>query len=35
MKDKDYHLLLRVVNEGSFEFVQIGRLMNEVLEFVG
>ncbi len=35
MKDKDYCLFLRVVNERSFKLVKIGRLVNEVLEFVG
>jgi hypothetical protein len=34
VKDKDYRLFLRAVNEGSFQFVKIGRLMNEVVKFV-
>jgi hypothetical protein len=34
MKDKDYCLFLRAVNEGSFQFVEIGILMNEVVKFV-
>ncbi len=34
MKDKDYRLFFRSVNEGSFQFVKVGGLMNEVVEFV-
>jgi hypothetical protein len=34
VKDKDYHLLFRSVNEGSFQFLKVRGLMNEVVKFV-
>jgi hypothetical protein len=34
MKNEDYRLFFRSVNEGSFQFVKIGGLMNEVVKFV-
>jgi hypothetical protein len=34
MKNEDYLLFFRSVNEGSFQFVKIGWLVNEVVKFV-
>ena len=34
MENEDYRLFFRLVNERSFQFVEIGGLMNEVVKFV-
>ncbi len=34
MKNEDYRLFFRSVNDGSFQFVKIGWLVNEVVKFV-